>query len=93
MTEIAALWARAQFEVSGYISVLIPDYHDAQDIIQCTAVTVVQKYDQYDRNSPFRNWAIGVARLEVLKYREHKAHEKMIFSQALIDQVSQIFCD
>ena len=93
MTEITAAWVQSQFEVSSFISSLIPNYHDAQDVLQRTAVMVVQNYDRYDTERPFRNWAIGVARFQVLKYQEQKKREKMIFNQALIDQFAQTFCE
>jgi len=62
-------WTKAQPTVAGDISSLTPDFHQAEDILQRAALALIRKLDEYDREKPFVVWAIGVARLEVLKSR------------------------
>lgn len=91
VTELALRWTEVQFEVSSFVAALIPDFHDAHDVVQQVAVVVINKFDRYDQERPFRDWVLGIAKYEVLKYRERQAHEKLIFSQALIDRIAEAY--
>jgi RNA polymerase sigma-70 factor, ECF subfamily len=44
------------------IMVLVPQASDARDVLQETAVLLWQRFDTYDTNRPFVNWALGYAR-------------------------------
>lgn len=91
MQDLTHLWLGVQFDVASYVSAVIPDIHDAHDVVQQVAVVVINKYEQYDPTQSFRNWVLGIARLEILKYRQQQAREKLVFSQAIIDMVTEDF--
>lgn len=42
----------------------------SEDILQTIATTLWEKWDQYDASRPFRPWALGMAHIEVLKWRQ-----------------------
>ena len=84
-------WMQVQFEVSCFITALIPNYHDARDVVQQVAVVALSKYDTFDQERSFKDWVMGIARYEVLKYRERNAREKLVFCQAIIDQVAEAY--
>jgi len=86
--QFALLWTAAQPTVAGYIHAALGDYHQAQDVLQQTAVALVRKFDQYDPDRPFAAWAIGVARLELLAHRRQFATDRHQFSEKLIDQLA-----
>jgi hypothetical protein len=44
--QFAALWAASQPTVSAFIRTLVPDYQQADEVMQRVAVTLVSKYDQ-----------------------------------------------
>lgn len=40
-------------EILRYVVALVPNLADAQEIVQQTAVVLLEKFDQYDRSRPF----------------------------------------
>ncbi len=81
--QFAALWTAAQATVSAFIRTLIPDLHQADEVIQRVAVALVRKFDRYDPTRPFVAWAIGVAHA-ILAVNSHKADKR---NRALIDAI------
>jgi RNA polymerase sigma-70 factor (ECF subfamily) len=67
---------------------LVPDYQQADEVLQRVAVTLVRKFDQYDQSRPFAAWAIGVAKYEVLYYRRERATDKHLFGDEIVEQIA-----
>jgi RNA polymerase sigma-70 factor (ECF subfamily) len=86
--QFAALWTTAQPTIAAFIRMLIPDYQQAEEVLQRVAVTLVRKFDQYDPARPFGAWAVGVAKYEVLYYRRERATDKHLFGDEIIDQIA-----
>ena len=51
------------------------------DLLQSTAAALLDKWDSYDPERPFRAWAIGIVRLEVLKWRQQLARSREVLSE------------
>ena len=62
-------WTEAQPIVAGYISAVVPDFQEAEDLLQDVAVILLRKFPEYDAQRPFVAWAIGIAKREVLVAR------------------------
>jgi RNA polymerase sigma-70 factor (ECF subfamily) len=86
--QFAALWTAAQPTITSFIRMLIPDFQQADEVLQRVAVTLVRKFDQYDPSRPFGAWAIGVAKFEVLYYRRERATDKHVFGDDVIDHIA-----
>jgi RNA polymerase sigma-70 factor (ECF subfamily) len=86
--QFAALWTAAQPTVAAFIRMLIPDYQQADEVLQRVAVTLVRKFDDYDQSRPFGAWAVGVARYEVLYYRRERATDKHLFGDEIVEQIA-----
>lgn len=78
--ELARNWLAATPAVSAYIAAMVPRHHEAADLIQRTALAVVEKYDDYDPERPFVGWALGIARFEVLNWRRSAGRDRHVFS-------------
>lgn len=87
--ELARLWTGAQRAVGAYILSLVPDFHEAEEILQRVAVVLVRKFAQYDPKVPFVAWAIRVAQYEVLYHRRQRATDRHVFDDRLIEQVTE----
>ena len=61
------LWTLAQPSVSAFVSSVVRDFRDRDDVLQDIAVAVIESIDLYDTERPFVAWAIGVARKGALK--------------------------
>ena len=77
------LWTKHQGSVFAYIHSLVPNWADAEDVLQETGAVLWKKYGQFDPQSDFRRWACGVAYYEVLKQRE-RMMLKPRFSEAFL---------
>jgi len=84
----AAMWTSAQPTVAAFIRTLVPDYLEADEVLQRVAVALVRKYSQYDPTRSFASWAIGVAKFEVLYFRRERATDRHIFGDDIVEQVA-----
>jgi RNA polymerase sigma-70 factor (ECF subfamily) len=89
--EFAALWIAAQGRVAAFVRTLVPDFDQADEVLQRVAVALVRNFDRYDRTRPFGAWAIGVAKYEVFYHRRQKATDKHVFGEDLLEQVADRF--
>ena len=89
------LFTREQFRIAGFVRSLVVDPSDAGDVLQGTSLALWRSIDQYDPNREFVNWAIGVARHQVLNYFREKRQDRLRFSEALLcelaDQTAEMF--
>lgn len=51
--QLAARWTQAQPVVAAYIRTLLPDFHQAEEVLQRVAVVLVRKFEAYDASKPF----------------------------------------
>jgi RNA polymerase sigma-70 factor (ECF subfamily) len=86
--QFAALWTSAQPTIAGFIRTLIPDYLQADEVLQRVAVTLVRKFDQYDPQRAFTAWAVGVAKFEVLYFRRERATDKHLFGDDIVEHIA-----
>lgn len=90
---LASLWTQAQPVVSAYLASMLPDYHARQEVLQNTAVVLVRKFADYDEARPFAAWAIGVARLELLKHRAKASEKRVLFSEPVLAAAAERFAE
>ncbi len=84
----AVLWVGAQPTLSAFIRSLVPDFQQAEEVLQRVAVTLVRKFDQYDSDRPFAAWAIGVAKYEVLYFRRERATDRHLFNDEIVESIA-----
>jgi RNA polymerase sigma-70 factor (ECF subfamily) len=90
--QLARLWTESQPVVGAYILSLLPDFHQAEDVLQQVAVLLVREFDKYDQARPFLPWALGIARNLALKSRRDVARSsEHLLSAGLIDQIQEAF--
>jgi len=71
-----------------FIVSMVPNVDDAEDLLQETSKLIWQKFDDYEKGTSFRNWAITIARYEVLGYYRSKQRNRVKFSSQTIDAIS-----
>ena len=55
------LFLSSERELFRYVTALVPNVGDAEEIVQQTAVELWKKFDQYDPQQPFAPWACRFA--------------------------------
>lgn len=88
---LSRYWLQAQAAVASYVACMVPDFHDAEDVMQSVASAVIKKFDTYDSERPFVAWAIGIARYEVLNYRRSSQSDPHIFSEAAMKRIENSY--
>lgn len=86
-SDFVRLWTCHQAEVERYVFSMIPRQADAAVVVQDVSVLLWRKLDKYDQERPFVPWAIRFAYLEILKWRQKQAREKLVFSDSLLEQL------
>jgi RNA polymerase sigma-70 factor (ECF subfamily) len=90
--QLARLWTEAQPVVSAYILAIIPDFHQAEDVLQQVAVVLVREFERFDASKPFLPWALGIARNTAFKSRRDCARRtKHVLSDAVLDGIQAAF--
>ncbi len=89
--QLTVQWAQSQPLIAAFISSLVPDFHDADDILQNVAMVTVRKYDQYDPQRSFVAWAIGIAKNEILKHQSKQGKRPLVLDIDAIDSVTQVY--
>lgn len=87
--QLMRLMTQHQRRVFGYIFTLVPDRHDAEDILQETSVVICEKFEQFQPGTDFVAWACQIAYWEVRRARQKFARAKVVFNQEVVDAVAQ----
>ena len=69
----------------AYLRAATRDPNEAEDLLQEVSAVLWDKFDSYDETRPFRAWALGVARLQVLKWRQKAARSREVLSDEALD--------
>ena len=85
---LTLLWMQAQPVVEAYLCSLIRDRGKAEDVLQQVALTVTEKFDEFDHQRSFTGWAMGIARNKVLQYFDKTSADRHRFSNELLSQLA-----
>ena len=87
--EFLSHFATAQPVLRGYLKVATRDGNEADDLLQIVSGTLWQRFHEYDRSRPFLPWAIGFARVQVLRWRQQRARTGgRLLSQKALENVA-----
>jgi RNA polymerase sigma-70 factor, ECF subfamily len=88
------LWPAAAPRVRAYVMMSISSYHDAEDVVQETALAISNSMSSYDRTRPFLEWALGFARIRILRHLKTRGrHRALIFSVENLDDIEAAFVE
>ena len=77
-----------QRPLRAYLLSATDNLHEMDDLSQIVWQVLWTKLDQFDANRPFKAWAFGIARLEVLKWRQRKARSREVLSGETLDKLA-----
>ena len=90
--QFTVLWTKAHRLVAAYIHSAVGSFHDAEDILQEVALVASQKREEYDPARPFENWAVGIAKLQILKHFRTCSKEKAaLFDASLLEKFTAAY--
>ena len=85
---LAAYWTQAQPAVAAFVGSVVPDFHQAEEILQRVSVVLVRKFLEYDPRHSFIAWAICVAKFEILYFRRQHATDRHFFDTEIIEKIA-----
>lgn len=85
------LWTLAQPTVSAFVTSLVRDFRDRDDVLQETAVAVIESFDRYDSTRPFIGWALGIARNQVGLYFRRRGRDRLTFDTESVEHLAVAF--
>ncbi len=93
MQVLAVEWTRAQPTVAAFVASVVPRHQDAEEELERTAASVVTKFEQFDHARSFTAWAIGVAKIEVLRFRQERGRERLVFDDEAVGAIAYAYQD
>lgn len=85
--EFIRYWSAASRRVHAFISTMVFNVADAEDILQEVGVTAWEKFPEYDPSRDFVKWACGIARLKILEQYKSAGHH-LVQSEELLDTIA-----
>jgi RNA polymerase sigma-70 factor (ECF subfamily) len=79
-----------QRRINSYILSVVPNFSDADDIMQETISVMWRKFDGFEVGTDFAGWGIKVAYYCILDYRRKKGQERVVYSENLFRQINDI---
>jgi len=75
--------------VYAFILSLIPNWADADEVLQETNVRLWNEFDKFVPGTDFGAWACAVARYQVMTFRKKRGREKVQFTDDFLDVVAR----
>ena len=87
------LYEMHRLPLRGFLLAATGCPHQAEDLLQNVACVLHVKFSMYEASRPFGPWALGIARLEVLKWRQQRARRREVLSPEAIDLMTGDIAD
>jgi RNA polymerase sigma-70 factor (ECF subfamily) len=78
----------AQRVLRAYLHAATGDVNETDDLLQDVSNVLWEKFDRYDETRPFAAWALGIARLQVLKWRQSRSRARRILSEQAVGELA-----
>jgi len=87
--EFVRLLGENQRRITLYVMGLVPNWNDAEEIVQETTVVLWQEFAKFESGTNFAAWACKVAYFRVLAWRKRRSREKLQFSSEFLESISE----
>jgi RNA polymerase sigma-70 factor (ECF subfamily) len=89
-TDFVDLLSRHRTRIFGYIVALVQNTADAEDLFQQASMILWKKFDQYDPERSFPNWACTIARFEVMNFIRRERRSRVSFNEELLARLATV---
>lgn len=86
---LVPLLMRHERRLFAYIYTLVPNRHDAEDILQETSLTIYDKFGDFTPGTDFLSWAMRIAWWKVRAARQKHARSKVVFNDEVLEALSE----
>lgn len=82
-------FTKAQPALRRYVLAHLPDFHQAEDVLQDVAVVLWDRRQEFDPSRNFEAWAFGVARNKLLNSRRDVATRRRVLTPELSQRLAE----
>ena len=83
----------AQRALRAYLHAATGDVNETDDLLQDVSNVLWEKFEQYDESRLFAAWATGIARLQVLKWRQARYRSRKLLSEQAMNELADAAAD
>ena len=62
---------------------------DADDVLQEVSIVLWKKFDEFEKGSRFDSWAMEVTRIQILRFRQKKGRDRLVFGEELLGLIAE----
>lgn len=77
------LFASVQPRLYGFVSTLVFNWADVEDVIQETSSVMWSKFDEFEPGTDFIAWTLRIAHYQVLAFYEKQKRQRRLSQQAI----------
>ena len=93
LRQVTRQWTLAQPAVAAFLTAVVRDFREREDLLQEVAVAVIESYDRYDAARPFVPWALGIARNRVGLWLRSRRRSCLTFDTATVESLALAFAE
>jgi len=86
--QLMLLLTQHQRRIFSYLYTLVPDRHDAEDLLQETNLVICEKFAEFEPGTDFVAWACQIAWWRVRAARQKYARSKVVFDDTVLEAVA-----
>lgn len=87
--QFLSLFAKNQKRIYGFITVLVPQAVDADDLMQETMLVMWRRFDDFQHGTDFAAWGISIARRIVMKFYSERKNKALLFDDETMQTILQ----
>jgi RNA polymerase sigma-70 factor (ECF subfamily) len=87
--EFVRVYSKSQHRIMRFIQCLVPNYSEAEDVLQETSTILWRKWPEFQRDKDFVKWACGIARLEVFRMLRQNKKSGQYLNEDVLKQVAE----
>lgn len=82
------LFVQHQAAIHSFILTMLPSVVDSEEVLQESSMTMWKKFDQFEPNTNFRNWAFQIARYTTFNYVRRLGRDRHLFNESMMKQLA-----
>lgn len=90
---VTLAWIKVERAVRAYVLAVVSRYADADDVVQSVAVTMVERFGDYDASRPLLPWVLGIARFKLREYIRRRGRDRLVLDESVLDQLEAAYVE
>ena len=86
--EFVQLLTQHERRLEGFVLALLPNWHDAEEVVQETKLKLWQQFSEYDPTKDFGAWARSIAYYLVLAMRRRNQGDHVLLGEEFLEKVA-----